>query len=280
MTFASIVVVTLTLTLLGIALMVRTGTRKTESGYLNQINVSVYLQPVCGAPQAPASCLTPADQAQIQSTLQNMPQVQSVQFITSAQALVIFRRLYPHSPALTNLAGSGTLPESFVVKLRDPREFAVVKSAVGAAPGVESVMDASAVLNKLFRIFDHISFLVLAFAAALFIATVLLIYNAMRLAAFTRRKETGIMRLVGASNAMIQAPFILEGVVIGLIGGMAATVTLILVRIAVHQILDIRILYQLGTWSTLLSALPWVWLVAIVLPGLAAYATLQRHLRV
>jgi cell division transport system permease protein len=280
MTLASIVVVTLTLTLLGVALIVRDGTEKTEAGFLNQLNVSVFLEPACGTADASTNCTSPTNRNQVQRALQQLPQVKSVQYLTAADAYREFKREFSDNPALVANTSAKELPESFVVKLKDPRQFQIVKSAVSEAPGVQSVNDASSTLKKIFQIFHNISLLVLAFAAALLFATVLLIYNAMRVAAFTRRRETSIMRLVGASNVMIQGPFVLEGVLIGAAGSVLATLLLIVVRLAVHQLLDIQLLHEIGTWSTMFSALPWVWAVGIVLPGLASLVTLQRHLRV
>jgi cell division transport system permease protein len=145
---------------------------------------------------------------------------------------------------------------------------------------VDSVNDAHATLNKLFTIFHRISLLVLGFAVALLAAAVMLIYNAMRVAAFTRRRETGIMRLVGASDVVIQAPFVLEGIIIGAIGAALATLLLVVVRAAIHELLDVQLLHELGTWSTMLSTLPWVWAMGLILPGVASLVTIQRHLRV
>jgi cell division transport system permease protein len=280
MTAASVVVVTLTLTLLGIALIVRDGTNQTEKGFLNQLNVSVFLEPECGTANAPVNCANESNRSQIQTTLQQLPQVKSVQFLSAADAYREFKQEFSNEPDLVASTSAADLPESFVVKLRDPKQFEVVKSAVSQAPGVQSVSDAHATLKKLFLIFHHISLLVLGFAAALLIATILLIYNAMRVAAFTRRRETSIMRLVGASDIVIQAPFVLEGILIGLVGSALATLFLVLARVAVHQLLDIQLLHSLGTWSTMFDVLPWVWVVGVLLPGLASFVTVQRHLRV
>src|SRR5580692_13070607 len=86
MTVAAMVNITISLTLLGGALMIRDGAGRLEHDLLNNIEVSVYLQPMCGTPNAPSNCSTPAEQTQIQQTLQQLPQVKSVTFITSASA--------------------------------------------------------------------------------------------------------------------------------------------------------------------------------------------------
>src|SRR5271154_6007413 len=84
MTAAALVTITISLTLLGGALMIRDGAGSLEHDLLNNIEVSVYLQPQCGTPQAPSNCVTPAQQAQIEATLKQLPQVKSVQYISTA----------------------------------------------------------------------------------------------------------------------------------------------------------------------------------------------------
>ncbi|HTW19196.1 MAG TPA: permease-like cell division protein FtsX, partial [Mycobacteriales bacterium] len=218
MTVAAMVTITISLTLLGGALMIRTGASRLEHDLLNEIEVSVYLQPNCGTPNAPANCLTLNDQTQIYKTLKQLPQVKSVQYVSQAEAYQHFKDEFANDPDLTKEAGPNTLPASFAVGLKDPHQFAVINSAVSQAPGVQSVTNASQDLKTLFAFFHRVTLGVLLIAVVLLAATCLLIYNTMLVAAFTRRRETGIMRLVGASDFYIQAPFILEGTVIGIIG--------------------------------------------------------------
>ena len=102
------------------------------------------------------------------------------------------------------------MPESFRVKLSDPTKYDVVASAFIGRPGIDSVNDQRRVLDKLFAILNGFQTGALVIAAMMLLATVLLVANTIRVAAFSRRRETGIMRLVGASNFYIQLPFLLE----------------------------------------------------------------------
>lgn len=280
MTVASIVVVMVTLFLLGVALIVRNGTSDTKSTFFGQLEVQVFLDQACGTPNAPSDCLTPDERTQVQQTLQQLPQVESVTYVSQARGYQIFKAENTDNQALVKETPAAAIPESFAVKLKNPEQFDIVKSAVGQAPGVSSVADAKRALSKLFSFFDRITLVVLVFAVILLAATILLIYNAMRVAAFTRRRETGIMRLVGASNLAIQAPFVLEGTVIGVTGLLLAGALLVGFREFIHSELAIPLLHSFGQWSTLTASVPIVVAIGILLPSIASYVTLQRHLRV
>jgi cell division transport system permease protein len=263
--------------------MIRDGAGRLEHDLLNNIEVSVYLQPMCGTPNAPSNCLTPAEQAQIQQTLQQLPQVKSggVTYISSASAYQRFKADFTGDPDLIDNTPKNALPASFAVSLKDPHQFAVINSAVSQAPGVQSVTNASQDLKALFAFFHRVTLGVLLIALLLLAATCLLIYNTMLVAAFTRRRETGIMRLVGASDFFIQAPFILEGTVIGVIGSTLALSLMAIVRIFVaNSTQHSPILKPFGEWSTFWHAVPAVIIVGVVLSATASFLTLRRHMRV
>jgi cell division transport system permease protein len=281
MTAAAIVTIMISVTLLGGALMTRGGAHALEHDVLNQIEVSVYLQLPCGAPNAPANCLTPADQASIQRTLLDLPQVDTVTYISQDDAYKRFVDDFTQDPELLKVTPKNALPSSFAVKLKDPHQFEVVNSAVSQAPGVESVANASQDLNALFHFFHLFEIVVLVITLVLLGAAVLLIYNAMLVAAFSRRRETGIMRLVGASDFYIQAPFILEGTVIGVVGTGLAVVLLAVGRIVIKGAIEHQKIFKpFGDLSNFVHALPIVILVGILLPAVASFVTLQRHMRV
>jgi cell division transport system permease protein len=281
MTLAAIVTITISATLLGGALMLRDGAKSLQFEVFNKIEVSVYLQQPCGTPNAPADCLTPSEQATIDRQLNQLPQVAGVTYVSQASALKRFEAEYAGNSALIRAAKSTTLPASFEVKLKDPHQFDVVKSAVGEAPGVADVTDAQKDLQTLFTFFHKIELGVLVIAIVLLTASLMLIYNTMLVAAFTRRRETGIMRLVGASDFYIQAPFILEGTVIGAIGSALAVGLLALARWFISNATEhARLLRPFGSVSTFGHALPEVIAVGVLLPAIASFVTLQRHMRV
>jgi cell division transport system permease protein len=281
MTAAALVTITISLTLLGGALTIRDATGRLEHDLLNQIEVSVYMNKACGGPSAPSNCLTTQERNSIESTLQQLPQVKSITYISSASALARFKEEFPGDKALYSTLGPDSLPSSFEVQLKNPEQFAVIRSAVSDAPGVSSVTNASKQLHTIFAFFHRVTLGVLLIALLLLAATCLLIYNTMLVAAFSRRRETGIMRLVGASDFYIQAPFILEGTVIGVVGSAFALGLMAVVRWFIsNSTKQSRILTPFGEWSTFWHVAPFVVLVGVVLSAAASFITLQRHMRV
>ena len=280
MTIASVMTVAISLTLLGIALIIRFGADQLEHELISQIRVSVYLEPTCGTPNAGSNCLTSADRDNVQRTLQQLPQVQDIKYISQEQAYQLFQEEFKDDPELVRLTRADQLPESFARKPKDPHEYEVVNSAVGKAPGVQQVTNASSSLKRLFSFFHHVTLGALLLTVLLLISTCLLIYNSMRVAAFSRRRETGIMRLVGASDFYIQAPFVLEGTAAGVAGSGLAVLLLVMVKWYISSTLATRVLTPFGEWGTLAKALPLVIVIGVLLPAIASFLTLQRHLRV
>jgi cell division transport system permease protein len=280
MTIASVMTVAISLTLLGIALIIRFGADQLEHELISQIRVSVYLEPTCGTPNAGSNCLTSADRDNVQRTLQQLPQVQDIKYISQEQAYKLFQEEFKDDQDLVRLTRADQLPESFAIKLKDPHEYEVVNSAVGKAPGVQQVTNASSSLKRLFSFFHHVTLGALLLTVLLLISTCLLIYNSMRVAAFSRRRETGIMRLVGASDFYIQAPFVLEGTAAGVAGSGLAVLLLVMVKWYISSTLATRVLTPFGEWGTLAKALPLVIVIGVLLPAIASFLTLQRHLRV
>ena len=148
------------------------------------------------------SCSGPASEAekqQLQTDLEAMsPLVENVYFETSQEAFTRFQEQFKGS-LIADSATPEDLGESFRVKLSDPDQYAVITSAFTGRPGIERVDDQKQVLDKLFRLLDGLQMISMAIAIAMLLVTVLLVGNTMRLAAYSRRRETGIMRLVGAS---------------------------------------------------------------------------------
>ena len=174
------------------------------------------------------------------------------------------------------------MPESYRVKLSDPTKFAVIASAFAGRPGIEDVQDQRQALDRLFRALGGLQALALAIAAAMLLVTVLLIANTMRVASFSRRRETSIMRLVGASNTAIRLPFVLEAAVAAFGGGVFAALGLV----AVKAFLIDRTLastFQFTTfigWDVIVWTILEVVVTGVALAIVAASVTLRRYLRV
>ena len=146
------------------------------------------------------------------------------------RALKRFKEQFKGSPLAEN-ATVEQMPESYRVKLTDPTKFPVVSSAFTGRPGIEDVQDQRQSLDRLFKALAGLQALGLAIALAMLFVTVLLIANTMRVASFSRLRETSIMRLVGASSTAIQMPFVLEAAVSAFGGGVFASLGMVAVKV-------------------------------------------------
>jgi cell division transport system permease protein len=152
---------------------------------------------------------------------------------------------------------------------------------VDGAPGVDMVVADSAVLDKFYKLLDGARNAVVIIAIILIIAAILLVANTIRLSAFNRRRETSIMRLVGASNFYVQLPFLVEGMIAGLAGWLVATALLIAVKSigldSLQQYFPFNV--QLTT-TDLVEVVVLAMVIGLLLCGATSFLTLRRYLRV
>ena len=278
MILSVVLAVAVSLFLVGFALLVRNEVDRAKGYWYDKVQVSVFL---CNAPATPKcpTPVTPGESAAILNALNALPQVQKVFFESHQQAYERAQVLFKGEPALQAAATPENLPESYRVKLKDPTKTDVVVSSVAAMPGVDNAFDQRKAFQRLFDLMARIQNGATLVALLIAGAAVLMIVNTTRLAFFGRRREVGIMRLVGASNTYIQLPFMLEGVLAGLIGAAVAFVLLMVLRS--YMFAPFAKFLNAGLSSQdVISKLPWLLLSGAVLPLVAAWATLRRYMRV
>ena len=282
MTVALIVVVAISLSLLGTGLLFVKQVNSTRTNWQSKVEISVYLCTASSANQACHGAVTPQQQAQIQQTLTSMPQVQHVTYVSQQQAYTLFKQDFANDQSYVSTVKEADMPPSFEVKLRNPAaDYQVVASAVTGAPGVDSVIDEMTILTKFYRLLDGARNAVVIVALILIVAAILLVANTIRLSAFNRRRETGIMRLVGASNFYIQLPFLLEGVIAGLLGWALAAALLVGVKSLLLNNLQQYFSYNVGLSATdLVEVIVLAMCVGVLLCGVTSFLTLRRYLRV
>jgi cell division transport system permease protein len=282
MTVALVVVVAISLSLLGTGLLFVKQVDRSRTVWQSQAQISVYL---CTAASPNTSChgaVTPAQQSQLQQELTSMPQVQTVTYLSQTQAYDLFKQEFANDPSYVSTVQESDMPPSFEVKLRNPSaDYQIVSSAVTGAPGVDSVIDEMTILSKFYSLLGAARNAVVVVALILIVAAVLLVANTIRLSAFNRRRETGIMRLVGASNFYIQLPFLLEGVIAGLLGWALAAGLLVGVKSLVLNNLQQYFSYNVGLSVTdLVEVIVLAMCVGVLLCGVTSFVTLRRYLRV
>ena len=276
MTVAVILSVTVSLTLLGASLLLSNQVDLATDEWTGKVEVSIFL---CDDRTCPA--ITPEQQQQLKEELEAQPVVAQVFFESKQAAYERFIELFQDQPALTETLDPDTLPASFRVRLQDPELFAVIADQFAAFPGVEEIVDQRQVLDQFLRFTNVIRNAALIVAAIQLVAAGVLIANTIRVAAFARREQTSIMRLVGASNWYIRLPFVLEGVMAGLIGALLswgllqATVP----RVADNLARDIELMPFIGA-AQVYSVGPWLLLAGVGIAALSSVLALRRFLDV
>lgn len=283
MTAAVIVTIAVSLALFGTGLLVRAQVQSMKDYWYDKVQVSIFL---CGTTSETASCangsVTEQQRNEIRKDLQDLkPLVQEVYYESQSDAFARFQEQFKDSPILENVTADA-LPESFRVKLSDPTQFEVVASAFRGRPGVELVQDQRRLLDSFFKVLAGLQAIALGISIAMLAVTVMLVVNTMRVAAFSRRRETSIMRLVGASNWYIQLPFLVEAALAAAIGASLAGGALAAMK---YFVIDQRLAPTFRftafiSWNDVIAVLPVVFAVGIGLSVLASFWTLRKYLRV
>jgi cell division transport system permease protein len=281
MTFAVIVTVAISLSLLGIGLLSNSQVNAMKEYWYDKIEVSVFL---CGSLSESPSCsggvISSAQRLEIQNELQNMPVVANVYYESQSQAYARFQERFKDSAIAQNVTAD-QLPESFRVKLKDPQQFPVIVSAFSGRPGVDLVQDQRTILEKFFRLLAVLRNGALLVGLASVLTAALLISNTLRIAAFNRRRETGVMKLVGASSWSIQLPFLLEGVISAVIGWGLATGLLSLLKTVIDtRVAPLLTFTNFFGWGEVWIASGWLLLTGLGVSVLASLVTLRRYLKV
>src|SRR5699024_5877920 len=228
MVLAVIVTMWVSLTLFGSGLLAYQQVDLMKGRWYDKVEISVFLCGTVSPPSETCSGGKDATQAQkeaIRGTLESNPEVAQVHFETKEQAYEEFRKAYEDSPVLDTLSVE-QMQESFRVKLKDPEQYESVVAQVSGLPGVQAVQGLRQYLDPLFDWMNLIQVGTVTASGLLLLAAALQIGNTIRLTAFARRREIGIMRLVGASNLYITLPFLFEAIISAALGIILACVTL------------------------------------------------------
>jgi cell division transport system permease protein len=234
MTIALVVTIFVSLTLVGMGLLLNAQAQKAEHYWGSKLEITAYL---CNQNSRSPHCVSgevnDAQKSAIQQVLDTHPEVASYKLETKQQAYDTWKKVYVSKDKTEQeiyaTVTANDMRESYRITLKNPNNYQGVESALVGMDGVDSVRDLRDVLNPIYFVINRMKWGAIGIAAFLLAAAVLQVGNTIRLAAFARRKEIGIMRLVGASNLYISLPFLMETLVAALVGVLAATVTISLI---------------------------------------------------
>ncbi|MER7185122.1 permease-like cell division protein FtsX [Streptomyces hyaluromycini] len=286
MTFAVVVSVALSLALFGGSLLMSDQVNTMKGYWYDKVNVSIFLCNKSDAesdPNCAKGAVTEDQKKQIQADLGKMSVVEKVTYESQDQAYKHYKEQFGDSPLADSLTPD-QMQESYRIKLKDPEKYQVVATAFDGRDGVQSVQDQKGILDNLFGLLNGMNWAARMVMALMLVVALMLIVNTVRVSAFSRRRETGIMRLVGASGFYIQAPFIAEAAVAGLIGGTVACGFLVIARyFIIDHGLDLshklNLINFIG-WDAVLTKLPLILATSLLMPALAAFFALRKYLKV
>ncbi len=285
MTVSVVLVTFVSLTFVGAGILLQQQITTMKDFWYDKVQVSIFLcvqdseAPTCAAGEA-----TQAQRDAISADLDSealAPYVDEVFYESKAEAYERFTEQFADTAIVDNVTEQ-QMPESFRVKLVDPEEFQVISQVFSGRDGVEEVQDQRRLLDSFFAALNGATVVAAVLAVVMTVAAALLIATTIRLSAFSRRRETGIMRLVGASTILLQLPFLLEGMIAATIGAALASVGL---WAGVHYGVEGWLTEQLPLFSyittdSLFVVAPLLFVFGIALAGVSSVVTLSRYLRV
>ncbi|MGC4933751.1 permease-like cell division protein FtsX [Gordonia sp. DT30] len=284
MTAAMIITTAITLGMFGGGLLVIQMADKSQQIFLDRVEMQFFLNedvskadPNCR--QAPCTTL--------RADLEKQAGVGSVTYVSAQEGYQAAKEMFAEtSPEIADQITQDTFSQaSFKVRMADADRFDEAYNAFAGRQdlGVEGALDQRELVKRIFGVLDGVRNAAFSVAAILAVAAILLIVNTVQIAAFTRRTEVSIMRLVGATRWYTQLPFLLEAVIAALIGSLLAVGGLFLAKVfffdrALAGLYGVNIVPRV-TAGDVLFVSPWLVIGGIVLAAVTGYVTLRVYVR-
>lgn len=277
LTVASVLTVFISLSIVGATVLIRQGAQNLTRQFESGVEFIVYVEPDASKSQL----------AEVRTSLEENPGIAEATYIDREETYADFKRLFKGQDTYLENVRASDLPTSFRVKPKDP-SVATVQGLVSyyrKQPNVFEVRAATDVIRQMKGMTDFVNKLLFFSAAFLLAASTLLILNTIRTAMFARRREIEVMKLVGATNWFIRIPFMLEGLVQGLIGGLLAIGAVYFFRGWIDDLLnkgeglDLLQQFTIDSSDVLLACL-WVGITAIILSVGSSLIATRRFLDV
>lgn len=283
MSFVAVITIYLSLLLVGVFVVSGMLVNNIVTGVEQKVNITIFVKD--GAAQG--------DMKALQDSMVANTAVKNVSYISKEQALQRFKQQMKESPEIIKQLDTNPLPASLEIELKDPKTVKAVVAQVKAVPSFAKVIRypgdperdlryGQQIIDRLFAFTQVVRVVESVFIAMLGVVSVVLIGNTIRLAIYSRRREIGIMRLVGASNWFIRTPFLFEGMLQSIIGALLAILTLVALQAFVMPRIELVLQFLHLTLSgAALAQLSAILLVSGIVIGLLGSATaLRRYLRV
>ena len=277
MTIAMILTTAISIGLFGGGLLVVRLAEQSRNIYLDRVESQVFLNndvsaadPTCDADPCKA----------LRAQIEARQDVKAVRFLNKDDA---YNDAVNKFPEYKDVASKDSFPASFIVKLDNPEQHKDFDAAMQGQPGVLNVLNQKDLIDRLFAVLDGLSKAAFAIAVVQAISAILLIANMVQVAAYTRRTEIGIMRMVGATRWYTQLPFLVEAVLAATVGVLLAILGLIVVRAAfldnaLNQFYQANLIARID-YADILYIAPIMLGVGVALAAVTSYVTLRLYVR-
>lgn len=267
------------LTLVGLGFLLNSQAKKAEDYFGSQLQVTLFL---CNGTRGEPGCLGPvseAEKAAIIEQVEKSDEVASWHEESQEESYEKVKRLMGEESVPSS---AEYMHASIWINLKDARHYEGVVSSVQTLPGVYSVRTAKEILDPIYSTIDALKYGAIGIGIFLVLAALLLVANTIRLAAFARRREIGIMRLVGASSLYISLPFLLEALVTAVIGvGLAAGALGAFMYFGIAERVSESLRFM--PWidqADYLSAVGWIAIIGPVLTVIPTLVLTRKYLKV
>jgi cell division transport system permease protein len=287
MSIALIVTIFVSLTLVGMGLLLNAQADKAERFWGDKLQITVFM---CNQNSKAPNCadgeVTSDQRASIEQVIDQHPEVSSYYHQSKDEAFRTWKRVYvdkdKSEQEIYSTVKPSDMQESYWVKLEDPNRFRGVESALSQAEGVAAVRDLREVLKPIYFWMEVMKWGAIAVAAFLLVAAILQVANTIRLAAYARRKEIGIMRLVGASSFYISIPFLMETLVAALIGvGLSALTILAFMHLVIYgRLRPASNIVEWVDWQDAYLAIAGIAVLGVVLTLIPTLVMTRKYLKV
>ncbi len=271
---ASIITVSLTLFMFGIFLIAMLNANKLVKNVESKLEVQVFLK----------EKISESDKNNIEKTVKNINGVVQVSYETKEQALEKYKEQLgeENEGLLKGLDKENPLPESYIVKVKSPEMVQVVVSNIEKKSGVEEVVANRELVDRIAAFTKGIKWVGAAALIILIPISLLLIGNTIKLAVYSRRREIGIMKFVGATDGFIRWPFIIEGIVIGLIGSLVSGLLLHYSYNLIYHKLSVSVpMLNLVSSTYILGNVLWIFILSgIIIGSVGSIMSIRKFLQV
>lgn len=266
---ATIITVLVTFIVLGVFLLVAENLNLAIGGLEDKIELVVYLD----------NDITPIDKKEIQVKINSQQGVKEIQYESREDA---FKKLQENNAGILKgyTLEKNPLPASYIVKLENMSYAPAIREAVKDLDGVESVSDEQESIDTIQSVIKFTKIIGTVLFIILIGVSIFLIMNTTKLTVYARRKEVGIMKFVGATDWFIRWPFIIEGILIGLIGTFLSIIALyFLYKFVISFIAARVIILNLIPVSYVFTSLLWKFVLGgVLVGGCASYLALRKFL--